>query len=77
MANLTNKDKRLVRDCLNQYVQAGGDSQISLQAYQRAVLWGEGYSFAEIAEQEAVSPQAVAVAVKKVVEYIKQFTGDV
>jgi predicted DNA-binding protein YlxM (UPF0122 family) len=76
MANLTNKDKRLVRDTINQYVQSGGDGQISLMAYQRAVQWGDGYSFAEIAAEEGVSPQTVAVSVKKVVEYIKQFTGE-
>ena len=74
MVNVTSKDRRIVRDNINHFVHAGGDSVITLKNYARAVKWSNGYSFAEIGEEEGVSTQTIGVSVKKVVELVLKFS---
>ena len=76
MPNVTSKDRRQVRDTINRFVQSGGDSLITLKNYARAVKWSNGYSFAEIAEEEGVSTQTVGVSVKQVVGHVLKFNLD-
>lgn len=75
MSQLTAKDRRLVKDNIHQYVQGGGDGEITTQDYMRAMRWSESYSFAEIAEEEGVSSQTVSRSVRKVVANISKWLG--
>lgn len=76
MPQLTTKDQRLVREHLHTYIQAGGERDITIADYGRASRWAEGYSMAEVAEEEGVSTQAVSRSVKKVVAGIQRWRGE-
>jgi DNA-binding transcriptional regulator GbsR (MarR family) len=73
MAYLDSKDKRLVRDYIHKWVNAGGDKEVTVGNYQRTVQWSEGMTMAEIAESEGVSKSAVSVSIINVVLRIKAF----
>lgn len=76
MARLTQQDKRVVKEYINKYVQNGGEQRITLQTFHRTQQWSEGYTFAEIAEAEGVSAQAVQFSVKKAVDEILTFAEE-
>lgn len=73
MAKLTTKDQRLVREHIHAYVQAGGEGDITIADYQRAIRWSEGYSMNEIGEEEHVTAQTVSRSVNKVVDGINKW----
>lgn len=73
MNYITSKDKRLVKEHLNRYVQADGQKELSLEAYKRATMWAEGMTLAEIAAEEGVSQATVSKTVRLVVAKIKAF----
>lgn len=73
---LTTKDKRLIAEHLNHFVQDGGESVISMNDFKRAMMWSNNYSLQEIADEEGVTMQTVANGVKKVVARVKAWRGD-
>lgn len=75
MPKLTTKDQRLVREHIHAYVQAGGERDVTIADYQRAIRWSEGYSMDEIGGEEGVTAQTISRSINKVVDGIKRWQG--
>lgn len=60
---------------LNRYVQAG--HKMSIQRYQRLMCWLLGDTYAQIADAEGTTAQAVAHSVRRDLKRVQAFALDV
>lgn len=73
---LTSKDKRLLREQLNRFIQDTQGDGVKIKEYAWAVQWSEGMTFQEIADELGMTKSHIAQTVSKVVEKVKEFTDN-
>lgn len=74
MPYTTRAEKLLAQAWVHRYINA--DHKLSIRTYTRLMSWLGGLTFAEIAAEESVTPQAIAQTVTKTVREILQFAKD-
>lgn len=71
--NKTRTEKQALLNQLQLYTRSDAAKSMTLQQYQRLVSWLNGMSFTEIAQEEAISPQAVSQSVSRDIRKIEAY----
>lgn len=74
MAYTTKKEKDQLAQNVHKYIQAG--NSLSILRYTRLMSWLGGMTFAEIAEEQGLTAQAVANSVRRDAKLIKKFATE-